>query len=217
MATPYRRQRKENWHTLRVDGEEFQERQIILIDKYHLWEGPGVIELPKGVKLEQVKEEGDVPEYQVEHFGLYIHLRDGVTPDKNGVLRGRIEVNERITQICRPKPSADEDEEFDQPDYDGMTKEEFLAIPEEELDAVTGTHKYLSINVFPLGQDEEPRVKVRILKGAPPPKRNERRRADPDGRESKTSGQILQEARQRGAIRSFGPDKNEGIIIIDAL
>lgn len=75
------------------------------IGKHRLWEGFAIISLVKGdgdisaIKHIPADTAKGIPEYDLaELHGVKIHLRDGIKPDADGMLKGRVEVNVRIVQ-----------------------------------------------------------------------------------------------------------------------
>lgn len=180
---PYRVQRSIKMY-FRNHDEDKGERQILYVFKYHKLHSPcGVIKLVFNDRLQTgMLALLGLPGYLYVHRGCYIHtpvvgtikndkgedVPNFVKPDKDDVLRGVIEVNYRIAQVCRPytidqwgKLTQETDdlkakypgiiEALKNPD--ALDDEAFLDLPDEVFELVV-QNQFFSINVFPLADPD---------------------------------------------------------------
>ena len=95
-------------HVKSITDDQGRLVAVLPIGKHNLWSGPACLVLSKdnGVVrgCKHVAAQGAVPAYDLyELGGVKVHARDGIKPDADGNLAGRIEINVRVVQPKNPE------------------------------------------------------------------------------------------------------------------
>ena len=98
-------------HVKSITDDEGRLVAVLPIGKHNLWKGPACLVLPKDNgktrECKHVAAQGTVPAYDLyELGGIKVHARDGLKPDAEGNLVGKVEINVRVVQ--QRDPDTDE-------------------------------------------------------------------------------------------------------------
>ena len=232
-------------------------QQVLLVTKYRRYVTPcAALELGVNTRFEEAEGAIDgLPNYTATHQGCHIHcvnvpvldpngqpiMKDDVpvtthvVPDKDGLLRGAMEINLRVATKLEPisledfqkldeetrKLILEKDPEIEGKleDPDKLSPRQFLELPLEVM--VEMTHnEFNSVNVYPVDPKLDPKEYVdeimvaRIARVDPQSDSRQDRQKAREQMEENRSKLLQRMARRGGKMRRFGPDRNESYIFV---